>query len=278
MLGVVAVAASAAAAAGSSAAGKPRGAADFEQQKFGRSTVIDNRWFPLKPGTQMTFRGSALDGEERLARRLVVTVTDLTKVVGGVRSAVVWERDFSAGRLVERELSFFAQDDGGTVWHVGEYPEEVENGKVVEAPAWIHGLQGARAGVAMETAPKVGEPDYAQGFGPAVGWLDRAVAFRIGERTCVPVRCYANVLVTREFERSKPGASQLKYYAPGIGNVRVGWLGSKDESKEVLVLTRIQQLDGKALGNARAGALKLERSAYRISKDVYAHTSPSTRG
>jgi hypothetical protein len=272
------VVAAAVAAAGSNAAGNPITAADFAQQRFDRSTAVDNRWFPLKPGTQMTFTGSALEGKERIARRLVVTVTDLTKVVAGVRTVVVWERDFAEGKLVERELSFFGQDNGGNVWHLGEYPEEVENGEVVKAPAWIHGFQGAKAGIAMRAAPKLGTPDYAQGLGPAVGWLDRAVAFKMGERTCVPVRCFGNVLVTREFERDKPDASQLKYYAPGIGNVRVSWLGAKDDSKEVLVLDRIEHLDAKAIATARAGALKLERSAYRNSKKVYAHTTPSTRG
>jgi hypothetical protein len=272
------VVAAAFAAAGTSAAGAPITAADFKHQKFDRSTLIDNRWFPLKPGTQLTFTGSALDGGERVTRRLIMTVTDLTKVVAGIRTVVVWERDFRDGTLVERELSFFAQDNDGNVWHLGEHPEEVQNGKVIEAPTWIHGFQSAKAGIAMKAAPKVGTPDYAQGLGPAVGWLDRAVAFKTGERTCVPVRCFVNVLVTREFERDKPDASQLKYYAPGIGNVRVGWLGSKDESKEVLVLSQIQHLDAKAQASTRAGALSLETIAYRISKDVYAHTTPSTRG
>jgi hypothetical protein len=38
----------------------------------------------------------------------------------------------------------------------------------------------------------------------------------------VPIDCYDEVLVIEEFERNKPGAFQLKYYAPGVGDVRVG--------------------------------------------------------
>src|SRR6185436_15180996 len=123
----------------------------------------------------------------------------------------------------------------------------------------------------------LGAPDYSQGLGPAVGWIDRAEAFQTGQHTCVPFRCFDNVLVTREFERNKPDASQLKYYAKGIGNVRVGWFGSKDHSKEVLVLNQVRLLDAKAMAAVRSAALKLEQSAYRISKDVYAQTSPSMR-
>jgi hypothetical protein len=264
-------------AAGSSASGKPVSAADFAQQKFDRSTVIDNAWFPLQPGTQLIFSGSSLEGEKRLSHRVIFTVTDLTKVVGGVRNVVVWERDYSDGTLVERELALFAQDNDGNVWHLGEYPEEVENGKIALAPAWIAGIKGAKPGIAMKAAPKLGAPDYSQGLGPAVGWIDRAEAFQMGQHTCVPFRCFDNVLVTREFERNKPDASQLKYYAKGIGNVRVGWFGSKDHSKEVLVLNQVRLLDTKAMAAARSEALKLERSAYRISKDVYAQTPPSMR-
>jgi hypothetical protein len=39
----------------------------------------------------------------------------------------------------------------------------------------------------------------------------------VGQNTCVPVECYEDVLVIEEFERNKPGAYQLKYYAPGVG-------------------------------------------------------------
>jgi hypothetical protein len=28
------------------------------------------------------------------------------------------------------------------VWHLGEYPEEYENGKFVKAPAWLAGFEG----------------------------------------------------------------------------------------------------------------------------------------
>jgi hypothetical protein len=49
-------------------------------------------------------------------------------------TVAVWDRDFQDGELVEEELSFFAQDDGGTVWNFGEYAEEYEDGEFVGAP------------------------------------------------------------------------------------------------------------------------------------------------
>jgi hypothetical protein len=128
----------------------------------------------------------------------------------------------------------------------------------------------------MKARPRLGTPRYAQGFGPEVEWFDRARVYRKGVRTCVPTGCYRNVPVTDEFARTDPGAHQLKYYAPGIGNVRVGWRG-KDPDHETLVLARLRNLRPGGVATARQAALKLERHAYQVSKDVYGPTPPLER-
>ena len=254
-------------------------AKDFARQQFDRSTTIDNRWLPIKPGTQLAYQGAARTGygKKRISHSIVFTVTDLTKVIDGVRAVVIWERDFSAGRLEEAELAFFAQDNDGNVWHLGQYPEEYEGGKIVATPTWISGLERARAGIVMRAEPRPGTPSYSQGFAPApdVHWVDRAEVYRLGERNCVPFACYKDVLVTREYEPDKPASSQLKYYGPGVGNIRVGWTGAKDEDREILVLVKVVQLSPAALAKVRTEALKLEKRAYQLSKDVYAHTPHS---
>jgi hypothetical protein len=260
----------------------PRGqeisAKDFSRASFERSTVVDNPWLPLRPGRMLVFEGTTFEDGASISHRLVSTVTDLVKPVAGVRNVVVWEEDWRGGALAEAELAFFAQDDDGNVWHLGEYPAEYENGKIVATPAWIQGVRGARAGIQMMAHPRLGAADYAQGFAPPpVNWADRAQTYKVGGRTCVPAGCYKGVLVLREFERSKPGASQLKSYARGLGNVRVGWLGANDQDHEVLVLTRVRHLDAKAMARVRRQALLLERYAYERSKAVYGGTAPSTR-
>jgi hypothetical protein len=259
--------------------GTPRkeiSADDFRLQKFERSIDIDNRWFPLRPGTQWVSEGSTREEGRRVSHRDVFTVTDLTKVVNGVRTVVIWDRDYSKGRLVEGELTFFAQDNDGNVWHLGQYPEEYEQGKFVAAPAWLAGLKGAKPGIVMKAKPHLGAPSYSQGFAPPpINWVDHAKVDKVGARTCVPAGCYDNVLVTREFETGKPDAFQIKYYARGIGNVRTGWAGSKDEDHEVLVLVKLRHLGPAALAQVRRSALEIERRAYRISKGVYGRTPPA---
>lgn len=248
---------------------------NFNPNNFNESsTNIDNSWLPLKPGAQWAYEGVTLERGEEVPHRLIFTVTDLTKVIGGVNTVVAWDQDFAAGELVETELAFFAQDKDGVVWYLGEYPEEYEKGKFIVAPAWIHGLEDARAGIYMKKDPEPGAPSYSQGWGPKVNWTDRAQVSEVGQKICVPFNCYEDVLVIEEFNQEEANAFQLKYYARGVGNISVGWKG-EDTSKETLELIDFKQLSSEELEEARLEALELEKRAYERSRDVYAHTQPS---
>lgn len=253
-------------------------ARDYDRSNFSSSTTVDNAWFPLRPGIQLVFRGLTVEGEERVDHLVIFTVTDLVKEIDGVRSVVLWDRDYSAGELVESEIAFFAQDDDGNVWQTGEYPQEYESGRIVASPIWIHGQKRARAGLTMRADPRLGTTDYSLGWGPAVGFNDRARVLRMGESSCVPLGCYTNVLVTDEFNPDEPGKHQLKFYARGIGNIRVGWSGKNETTKETLVLVGINALDPRGMAEARAEARKLEASAYKRRAAVYGSTPPLTRG
>ena len=250
---------------------------DFDPARFDRSTQIDNEWLPLRPGTRLVYEGLTVEDGEKVPHRVVFTVTDLTKVIAGVRAVVCHDQDFSAGKLEETEIVFFAQDKDGTVWHLGQYPEVYEDGKLVEAPAWIHGFEDAKAGIVMKAKPQLGAPSYSQGWGPAVKWTDRGVVHQTGQKTCVRLDCYEDVLVIDETSKEEPGAHQLKYYARGVGNVRVGWRGEGEKTQETLELVEVERLSPEALAEARAKALELEKRAYEISKNVYAKTPPAER-
>ncbi|HEU4488949.1 MAG TPA: hypothetical protein VFS38_06640 [Actinomycetota bacterium] len=236
---------------------------------------MTNKWFPLKPGTQFVFEGHAEDDGERLQRRVVTTVTDLTKFIADVRTVVVWDRDYDDGELIESEIAFFAQDTSGNVWQLGEYPEEYEDGKLEKAPAWLEGVNGAKAGLAMKAEPRLGTPSYAQGYSPPpIYWGDRARVYKMDQEICVPVDCYSDVLVIEEFERRIPGAFQLKFYAPDVGVVRVGWRGPKEEEKETLVLSKLKHLSETEMAEVRRESLALDKRAYEVRKDVYGATEP----
>ena len=249
---------------------------DFDLSKFTHSTQIDNAWMPVKPGMRYVYAGTTTDDSGKsVPHRFVVTVTDLVKVINGVRTVVSWDVDYQAGVLVEAELAFFAQDNDGNVWRIGEYPEESESGKFVEAKAWLYGVEDAKAGIEMKAKPQIGTPSYSQGWAPATGFADRAQVYRMGQTTCVPMGCYENVLVISETNSDEPGAQQFKYWARNVGSVRVGWKGEGEKTKETLELVDVLHLGPEALAEVRAEALKLETSAYKNSKNVYGRTAPA---
>ena len=239
-------------------------ASDFDPANFDPSTPVDNRWFPLTPGTEFVYEGQALDAGEPIERKVISTVSDMTKEVAGVRVVVIWERDYTDGELEEAELAFWAQDRDGNVWHLGEYPEEYDKGKIVKSPGWIAGEEGATAGIQMMAVPALDTPSYEQGYAPPpINWVDRGRTFKMGVETCVPVDCYEDVLVIEEFERTKPGASQLKYYAPGVGAVRVGWRGKNEDEQEELELVSYRQLGAAQMEEVHEAVLKLDGDAFR---------------
>jgi hypothetical protein len=246
---------------------------DISSATFDNPTNIDNKWFPMTPGTHYVFEGFTDTGGRNIPHSIIFTVTDLTKEVAGVRTVVAYILDYSDGELVEAEIAFYAQDNDGNVWFMGEYPEVYELGKLVEAPSWIPGLKGAQAGIVMKADPQLGMASYAQGWGPAVNWNDRGRVVALGEQACVPVACYEDVLVIEEFSQSEPEAFQVKSYASGVGNIKVRWRG-EDASREELDLVELTQLSPEALAEVRAAALELEESALENSKEVYAVTPP----
>ena len=261
--------------ADSTAAALPANLPLFDPGNFDEPTTIDNQWMPLKPGTYYVYEGTTVEDDGTVVpHRIEVTITDLQKEIGGLLTVVSWDLDYTDQELVEAELAFYAQDNEGNVWRMGEYPEEYDGTELVAAPTWLHGLAEAHAGIHMLADPQPGTPSYAQGWGPAVDWTDSGQVEQVGQETCVPVDCYKDVLVIAETSLSEPDAFQLKYYAPRVGNVRVGWRGEGEKSQEVLELVAYKQLNTEELAAANAEALKLEQSAYANSPDVYAQTPP----
>src|SRR5574341_703628 len=247
---------------------------DFDPGNFDNPAVIDNKWMPMQPGTFWAYEGTAVDDEgNNVDRRIEFTVTDLTKEIQGVHTVVGWIEDFTDGELGEKEIAFYAQDNDGNVWYFGEHPEDYENGKFIEAPTWIAGFQDAKPGIVMMAKPQLGMPNVYQGWGPEVDWSDYGRVEQMGQETCVPVDCYKDVLVNAEASLGEPGAFQLKYYAPGVGEIRIGWKGD-DPTKEELQLVEYKQLSPEQLAKIHAQALELDKHADEVSPDAYGETPP----
>ena len=250
----------------------PGSAINFDAGAFPESPTIDNKWFSLKPGTVYTTTGKVVNAEGTTERIVTHTVTGLTKVIDGVKTLVMWDRDYADGALVESELAFFAQDNSGTVWLFGEYPEEFENDKFIGAPnTFIHSIDESQAGIAMQGDPKMDTPAYVQAHAPSVDFLDCGEVFKQNERVCVPTGCYEDVLVIDEHNPLEPAVGhQRKFYSAGTGLVKVTAEGGADQ--ETLDLAKIEQLTDAKLAEVHKEALKLDEHGYTVSKEVYAKT------
>ncbi len=198
---------SAAAAAVAPTSGSAIVAADF-------STTIDNTYLPLRPRTRLTYEGQTADGFERI----VVEVTDRTKVVAGVTCVVVRDTVTIDGEKVEDTYDWYAQHRDGTVWYFGEDTTEFENGKPVNHNgAWEAGVDGAVPGVVMPAAPQVGDA-YRQEFYAGVA-EDEAKVLSITDTAKVPAGSYSGVVKTEDFTKLDATLLEHKYYARGIGFV-----------------------------------------------------------
>jgi hypothetical protein len=248
-------------------------AEEFRKARFSNPLAIDNRWTPMAPGTEFVLDGVTREGGKVLRHRITSLVTDLKKVVDGIPSVVVWERDLSLGKLQEAEIFFAAQDDNKNVWLFGEYPELYEGGHFKGAPeTWIAPTFGTQPGIFIYESPRVGKL-YSQGYAPHIRFYDRARVLRKGLRVCVPGRCYQNVLEIDEYAPYNPGdAHQRKFYAPGFGTIRTTPVGEPVQEK--VSLAKVLHLGGAALSAAHAEVLAAEARAYKVS-DAYRQTPPA---
>jgi hypothetical protein len=249
---------------------------EFDPNTYSDGTEIDNKWLPLIPGTRYVLEGTADRGAgEPLPHRVVFTVTDVTKVVNGVRTLVAWDRDFFNGPLVEEEIAFFAQDDYGNVWGFGEYPEEYEGDEFIGAPAtWLAGVDGAEAGIHMRAKPRVETPAFVQGFAPAIEFFNLVKVLATRQKTCIPLACYRNVVIQDESDPLEPAKGHVhKYYAPRVGNVQV--LPAGNPEMETLTLAEVVRLSPEERAEANARTLELDTRAYEFAADVYGDTAPA---
>jgi hypothetical protein len=179
-----------------------------------------NDYMILEPGYQAVLEG---DGT-----RLQITVLDETKLVDGVVTRVVEEREWSGGQLSEVARNFFAICPATKdIYYFGEDVDFYKDGKVTgHAGTWLAGKDGARAGLIMPGQPRAGMKYY-QEVAPGVA-MDRAEVLGFDAACKTPAGTFANCLRTKEIAALDFWSALMfwdaeeKIYAPGIGLVRDG--------------------------------------------------------
>jgi hypothetical protein len=242
----------------------------FNSKDFGAPFGDTNRWLPLVPGYQSVRDGTLFRGRRELHHQRRFTVTDVVKVVNGVRTVIVLDQDIDAGQIAEQALDYYAQDKYGNVWYMGSYTESYEGGQFVNAvDAWLAGVNGATAGVAMMANPRKGMPGYVQASIPGRETIHAEVA-KLGEKKCVPFKCFSNTLAILE------DGTELKYYAEGVGGIATepNYSGGEQEKERLL---NVIQLTPKGLAEFSALAIKLDQHARTAALRVFGRSAKAER-
>jgi hypothetical protein len=176
---------------------------------------IDNKWFPLIPGTVLIYRGE----KDGMPGRDVVTVTHRHRMILGIRATVVSDRLYLRGHLAERTTDWYAQDRRGNVWYLGERTAVLDaRGRTVSTEgSWEAGVHGARAGIYMPAHPMPGDrgrQEYYKGHAE-----DQYKILSLHARVSTPAASSRHALLTEETTRLEPGAVDHKLYVAGIGTV-----------------------------------------------------------
>ena len=190
------------------------------------SKAIDNPYFPLPVGRTFVYRGVE-NGKKELDR---MHVTGRTKTIAGITATVVSDNVYEPPpKLVEKTFDYYAQDDRGYVWYLGENTREFLGGGFVDTSgSWLTGRKGAKPGLIMEADPRV--PDaYRQecrsGEAEDLAW----VVSRGGSK---------HLLRTLEFSPLEPSIVERKVYKPGVGIVSEQQLSGGHETLSLVRVTK----------------------------------------
>ena len=186
--------------------------------KFSHPSAITNPYLPLAYLKQDILEGTEGGMNIRIQRTVLPNRHKRFKIAGQTIDALVVEdREFKNGALEEVTLDYFAQDDEGTVYYLGEDVDEYEEGKVKgHSGAWLFGRDTDRPGVILPAHPKVGDRFKSEDVNKQIHEEDEVVA--VGETISVPAGTYPNCVKVKEVLAD--GDIEFKFYAPGVGVVR----------------------------------------------------------
>jgi hypothetical protein len=187
---------------------------EFGEDKADLTHTGRNRFFILEPGYYLIL--------EKGDTRIVITVLNETKMIDGVETRIVEEKETKKGQPVEITLDYFAiSKKTNSVYYMGEDVKMYKDGKVSGTPGtWHSGVKGARYGLYIPGTPLV-NGKYYQEVAPGDG-MDRAEIISLSETVVTKAGTFKNCMKTEETTPLEPGTKEHKYYAPGIGQVSDG--------------------------------------------------------
>lgn len=175
-------------------------------------------FFILMPGYRIVLESGNM--------KLVITVTNETKVINGVTTRVVEEWEEKNGELYEIARNYYAIDtETGDAFYFGEDVDFYKKGKIAHhTGTWIADEDGNRPGLIMPGKPEVGMKYY-QELAPGKA-MDRAEVVSVSETYATPAGEFKSCLKAKESSKLKKllffTPKEYKTYAPGIGLIQDG--------------------------------------------------------
>jgi hypothetical protein len=192
------------------ASAEPEFQTEFDVANRSLVDTGESRYFVLQPG----FKTVLSDGETTLT----ITVLNETRIIDGVSTRVVEERQETAGVPDEVALNFFALDPAtGDAFYFGEEVDMFSSGQLTGHPGTWLATNGNRPGLIMPGSPVVGMRYY-QELAPNMA-MDRAEVLTTGNTCATPAGEFSACVVTRETSAIET-ADERKAYAPGIGLIQ----------------------------------------------------------
>ena len=199
----------------------------FDPAAFAPGAAITNPYFPLASGYMREFVGTAdsKDGKP-VQENAVQSFVGEGPVLGGIQTVMVLDNVWQDGRHVEEAKDYYAQDRDGNVWYMGE---DVTNFSYDAAGnmtgtdshgSWQVGVNDAKPGFAMPAAPVPGFA-YEQEHSPLDEAMDVGEIMAVDGKLSGPTGDYVDVLTVYETSSIDPDLREVKYYAKGVGMIRV---------------------------------------------------------
>ena len=185
--------------------------------KFSHPKEITNPYLPLSSLKQDILEGTEKGKPLRVERTMKPGGKTFNINGQDVEAMIVEDREFINGAIEEVTLDYFAQDDDGTVYYLGEDVDNYKDGKVVaHEGAWLYGKDTEKMGVVMPAHPRVGLKFKSEAVGKITTENDTVVS--LTEKATVPAGKYEKCLKVKE--TNSDGEVEEKLYAPGVGAIR----------------------------------------------------------
>ena len=186
---------------------------DLAVPTFSDSTNISNPLFPVSQQASVLLLGR-VDGQ---VFRTEVTLLPETRIIEWqgqlVEAAVSQYVAFLDGRIHEVAYDFYAQDDGGAVWYLGEDVFNFKDGVIADTHGtWIAGKDGPGAMI-MPADPQVGDvyrPENIPGF-----VFEEVTVKAVGQTLDGPLGPVEGGLLIEELHMDN--STEAKTFGPGYG-------------------------------------------------------------